>query len=62
MNNQNNNFNINNNDCDNNQGRRPRFQPIYFVIAGPTGSTGGTVGPTGPTHTLLSESKWYFLI
>ena len=21
----------------------------------------GATGPTGPTHTLLSESKWYFL-
>ena len=29
-------------------------------IQGPTGATGLT-GPIGATHTLLSESKWYFL-
>ena len=52
-----------NNFDNDNQRRRPFCQPLFFLVAGPTGATGGTVGPTGPTgptHTLISESKIYF--
>jgi len=57
----NNNLNLfNQNNCDNDDNRRrPHFQPIYFVVAGPTGDIGptGPTGDIGPTHTLISESK-----
>ena len=37
-----------------------QFKP-NCCCGGITGPTGPAGGPTGPTHTLLSESKWYFL-